>query len=157
MLKLNLSFWPCPLALVLLDNSQNEVPKSNTPFTSIFWFFYKNVCHHRCYNHINLHILQWLLVKAFKFETQLFSPGGMQDWNYLNTNCFEVTIELGCVKYPLAKDLPKYWEQNRRSLLQFIHQVIKPVNITWTFSSLYSVLHLFTFMCQMCLCRSTMA
>lgn len=49
--------------------------------------------------------------------------GGMQDWNYLNTNCFEVTIELGCVKYPLAKDLPKYWEQNRRALLQFIHQV----------------------------------
>nr|XP_046244867.1 carboxypeptidase D [Scatophagus argus] len=50
-------------------------------------------------------------------------PGGMQDWNYLNTNCFEVTIELGCVKYPLAKDLPQYWEQNRRALLQFIHQV----------------------------------
>uniref|UniRef100_A0A3Q2Y7G1 Carboxypeptidase D n=1 Tax=Hippocampus comes TaxID=109280 RepID=A0A3Q2Y7G1_HIPCM len=49
--------------------------------------------------------------------------GGMQDWNYLNTNCFEVTIELGCVKYPWAKDLPNYWEQNRRSLLQFIHQV----------------------------------
>ena len=55
---------------------------------------------------------------------ELFSPGGMQDWNYLNTNCFEVTIELGCVKYPLAKELPKYWEQNRRALLQFIHQVI---------------------------------
>ncbi|XP_072248648.1 carboxypeptidase D [Leuresthes tenuis] len=50
-------------------------------------------------------------------------PGGMQDWNYINTNCFEVTIELGCVKYPLAKELPKYWEQNRRALLQFIHQV----------------------------------
>ncbi|KAM6988122.1 carboxypeptidase D isoform 2-T2 [Tautogolabrus adspersus] len=50
-------------------------------------------------------------------------PGGMQDWNYLNTNCFEVTIELGCVKYPMAKELPKYWEQNRRALLQFIHQV----------------------------------
>ncbi|XP_030600026.1 carboxypeptidase D [Archocentrus centrarchus] len=50
-------------------------------------------------------------------------PGGMQDWNYMNTNCFEVTIELGCVKYPLAKDLPKYWEQNQRALLQFIHQV----------------------------------
>ncbi|XP_029026026.1 carboxypeptidase D isoform X2 [Betta splendens] len=50
-------------------------------------------------------------------------PGGMQDWNYLNTNCFEVTIELGCVKYPLAKDLPRYWEINHRALLQFIHQV----------------------------------
>lgn len=54
-------------------------------------------------------------------------PGGMQDWNYLNTNCFEVTIELGCVKYPLAKDLPLYWQQNRRALLQFIHQVHKGV------------------------------
>ena len=51
--------------------------------------------------------------------------GGMQDWNYLNTNCFEVTIELGCIKFPMAKDLPGYWEQNRRALLQFIHQVNK--------------------------------
>uniref|UniRef100_A0A672ZDF1 Peptidase M14 domain-containing protein n=1 Tax=Sphaeramia orbicularis TaxID=375764 RepID=A0A672ZDF1_9TELE len=50
-------------------------------------------------------------------------PGGMQDWNYLNTNCFEVTIELGCIKFPWAKDLPTYWEQNREALLQFIHQV----------------------------------
>ncbi|XP_067362551.1 carboxypeptidase D isoform X2 [Channa argus] len=50
-------------------------------------------------------------------------PGGMQDWNYLNTNCFEVTIELSCVKYPLANELPKYWEHNRRALLQFIKQV----------------------------------
>ncbi|KAK2847162.1 hypothetical protein Q5P01_010161 [Channa striata] len=50
-------------------------------------------------------------------------PGGMQDWNYLNTNCFEVTIELGCVKYPLENDLPKYWEQNQKALLQFIRQV----------------------------------
>ncbi|KAG1951702.1 carboxypeptidase M [Pimephales promelas] len=49
--------------------------------------------------------------------------GGMQDWNYVNTNCFEVTIELGCYKYPPATDLPNYWEQNRKSLLQFIHQV----------------------------------
>ncbi|XP_036762146.2 carboxypeptidase D [Manis pentadactyla] len=50
-------------------------------------------------------------------------PGGMQDWNYLQTNCFEVTIELGCMKYPFEKDLPKFWEQNRRSLIQFIKQV----------------------------------
>uniref|UniRef100_A0A8C5H4J4 Peptidase M14 domain-containing protein n=1 Tax=Gouania willdenowi TaxID=441366 RepID=A0A8C5H4J4_GOUWI len=49
--------------------------------------------------------------------------GGMQDWNYVNTNCFEVTIELGCYKFPKAQDLPQYWEQNRRALLQFIHQV----------------------------------
>ncbi|XP_038550235.1 carboxypeptidase D isoform X2 [Micropterus salmoides] len=57
-------------------------------------------------------------------------PGGMQDWNYLNTNCFEVTIELGCVKYPMAKNLPRYWEQNRRGLLQFMHQVHRGVKGT---------------------------
>ncbi|XP_060704425.1 carboxypeptidase D isoform X1 [Hemiscyllium ocellatum] len=54
-------------------------------------------------------------------------PGGMQDWNYLHTNCFEVTIELGCYKFPFAKDLPKYWKQNKRSLLQFIKQVHKGI------------------------------
>ncbi|MEQ2217089.1 hypothetical protein XENOCAPTIV_015591, partial [Xenoophorus captivus] len=53
------------------------------------------------------------------------NPDGYEvaDWNYVNTNCFEVTIELGCVKYPLAKELPAYWEQNWRALLQFMHQV----------------------------------
>lgn len=46
--------------------------------------------------------------------------GGMQDWNYLHTNCFEITLELGCRKYPYAKDMPKYWQDNKRSLLKFI-------------------------------------
>ncbi|XP_064424964.1 carboxypeptidase D isoform X2 [Latimeria chalumnae] len=54
-------------------------------------------------------------------------PGGMQDWNYVRTNCFEVTIELGCVKYPYARDLLKYWDKNRKSLLQFIKQVHRGV------------------------------
>lgn len=61
-------------------------------------------------------LLQWLVL--------IFHPsGGMQDWNYVQTNCFEVTIELGCVKYPFEKDLPRFWEQNRRSLIQFMKQV----------------------------------
>ena len=25
---------------------------------------------------------------------------GMQDWSYVDMDCFEVTIELGCCKYP---------------------------------------------------------
>ncbi|KAM8976149.1 carboxypeptidase D [Pelodytes ibericus] len=54
-------------------------------------------------------------------------PGGMQDYNYLNTNCFELTIELGCVKYPVATELPSYWESNHRSLIEFIKQVHKGI------------------------------
>ncbi|KAJ3590658.1 hypothetical protein NHX12_008607, partial [Muraenolepis orangiensis] len=64
------------------------------------------------------------------YPRESFLDGGMQDWNYLKTNCFEVTIELGCIKFPRAKDLPNYWEQNRRAMLQFIHQVHRGVKGT---------------------------
>lgn len=49
--------------------------------------------------------------------------GGMQDWNYLNTNCMELTLELGCRKYPPASALPKYWDDNREALIKFMQQV----------------------------------
>ncbi|VVC87334.1 unnamed protein product [Leptidea sinapis] len=49
--------------------------------------------------------------------------GGMQDWNYLHTNDMELTLELGCYKFPPASDLPTYWEDNRDALLAFIEQV----------------------------------
>ncbi|XP_071179438.1 carboxypeptidase D-like [Mytilus edulis] len=53
--------------------------------------------------------------------------GGMQDWNYLNTNCFEITIELGCYKYPWAKDLKSYWTANKYALLVYMGQIHKGV------------------------------
>ncbi|KAK3865556.1 hypothetical protein Pcinc_028850 [Petrolisthes cinctipes] len=49
--------------------------------------------------------------------------GGMQDWNYINTNCFELTVEVACYKYPTANHLPRYWLDNRNSLLAFMEQV----------------------------------
>lgn len=51
--------------------------------------------------------------------------GGMQDYNYLNSNCFEITIEQGCVKFPYAADLPDIWAENRVPLLALISEVHK--------------------------------
>ena len=47
----------------------------------------------------------------------------MQDFNYLASNCFEITIEMGCDKFPPPEDLPKYWKQNKHAMIDFIHQV----------------------------------
>ena len=49
--------------------------------------------------------------------------GGMQDWNYLNTNDFEITIELGISMYPLSVELHQLWKDNHEALLAFIEKV----------------------------------
>jgi len=43
----------------------------------------------------------------------------MQDWNYFYTNTLEVTVEIGCLKYPSEPFLQKYWEANRLSIYSF--------------------------------------
>ncbi|XP_057706261.1 probable carboxypeptidase X1 [Corythoichthys intestinalis] len=50
-------------------------------------------------------------------------PGSMNDFSYLHTNCFEVTVELSCDKFPHASELPIEWENNKESLLVYMEQV----------------------------------
>ena len=61
---------------------------------------------------------------------QMWYPvaGGMQDWNYWNTGCFELTVELGCVKFPAEEYLEQYWEANKVCIM------IKPIQLGDHFS-----------------------
>ncbi|XP_072514482.1 adipocyte enhancer-binding protein 1 [Salminus brasiliensis] len=49
--------------------------------------------------------------------------GSMNDFSYLHTNCFEISIFLGCDKFPHESELALEWENNREALLAFIEQV----------------------------------
>ncbi|KAM6909005.1 carboxypeptidase Z-like [Xenentodon cancila] len=56
--------------------------------------------------------------------------GSMQDFNYLHTNCFEVTVELGCDKFPPEEELFLSWHDNQEALIAFleaVHQGIKGI------------------------------
>ncbi|XP_042244200.1 probable carboxypeptidase X1 isoform X1 [Thunnus maccoyii] len=50
-------------------------------------------------------------------------PGSMNDFSYLHTNCFEVTVELSCDKFPHASELPIEWENNKESLIVYMEQI----------------------------------
>ena len=49
--------------------------------------------------------------------------GGMQDYNYLFSNAFEITLELSCCKYPPEEELPKEWQRNKNSMVKFLQSV----------------------------------
>ena len=47
----------------------------------------------------------------------------MEDYNYLHSNCFEITIELSCCKYPSPDHLITEWNNNKESLLSYLEMV----------------------------------
>ncbi|XP_046842736.1 carboxypeptidase D-like isoform X2 [Xenia sp. Carnegie-2017] len=49
--------------------------------------------------------------------------GGMQDYNYLASNCFEITVEMSCCKYPLANQLQKEWTDHKPALIAYMEKV----------------------------------
>ncbi|TMS38359.1 hypothetical protein L596_005101 [Steinernema carpocapsae] len=46
--------------------------------------------------------------------------GGMQDFNYLGTNTFEITVEMSCEKFPNSATLPRFWDDNKKSLFAYM-------------------------------------
>lgn len=46
--------------------------------------------------------------------------GGMQDYNYWKHGCLEVTLEISCCKYPSPSQLETIWNQNKKSLIDFL-------------------------------------
>ncbi|XP_034765116.2 carboxypeptidase M-like isoform X1 [Acipenser ruthenus] len=49
--------------------------------------------------------------------------GSLQDYGYIWTHCYELTIEVSCCKYPSAERLQFYWAENKKALIQFITHV----------------------------------
>ncbi|XP_071338522.1 inactive carboxypeptidase-like protein X2 [Trachinotus anak] len=49
--------------------------------------------------------------------------GSMNDFSYLHTNCLELSIFLGCDKFPHQSELAHEWEKNREAMLIFMEQV----------------------------------
>ena len=49
--------------------------------------------------------------------------GGMQDYNYIHSNCFEITVEVSCCKFPDVSTLQGFWDENKQSLLEYLKLV----------------------------------
>ena len=82
-------------------------------------------CEHQC----NQKIPQEYFPEGITNGARWYSlRGGLQDYSYLHTNCFEITVELGCDKYPKLDELPKYWNENRVALVDFIFEVHKSLH-----------------------------
>lgn len=58
-----------------------------------------------------------------KKSFSLSALSGMQDFNYLHTNCFEVTVELGCERFPPEEELHLAWNDNYQALITFMEAV----------------------------------
>ena len=64
--------------------------------------------------------------------------GGMQDWNYLEANTYDVTVEISNRKWPPETELEDYWQENREAILNYISRVhigvrgrLPPKQVVW--------------------------
>ncbi len=60
--------------------------------------------------------MNYFIIQAEWYPVQ----GGMQDFNYWKFGCMEVTVEVSCCKYPLPSQLESYWNDNKKSLIEYL-------------------------------------
>lgn len=62
-------------------------------------------------------------VVVYCYLKNLYLMSGMADFNYLHTNCLEITVELGCDKFPAEENLFTNWQENEEALLSLMESV----------------------------------
>ena len=83
----------------------------------------KCLCHSETFSSGISNGAQWYVV-----------DNGMQDYNYLFSNCLEVTAELSCTKQPEVSRLRAEWDNNLDSMLAFLgaaHSGVKVMTTTF--------------------------
>jgi carboxypeptidase D len=53
--------------------------------------------------------------------------GGMQDYNYINVKCPEITVELSNIKNPPAAQLEAFWNENKEALLAYMENIYRAI------------------------------
>ena len=108
------------------DNPSNMGYQSATPDNDVMKFL-ANIY---ASNHLDMHLGKPCDVgDAFGFKDGIGNgakwyplSGSMNDFNYIFSNAFEVTVELTCCKKPHPSTLPLEWRKNKNSLIEYLKQ-----------------------------------
>lgn len=57
--------------------------------------------------------------------------GGMQDWSYVVHNDLQFTIELSDVKYPNFAEIPKFYNDNKKAMIEFMNTIFQGGGFNW--------------------------
>ena len=57
---------------------------------------------------------------GFKWKPK---ENSMKDYNYMKKDCFEVSLYLGCCKFPYANTLKHFWKDNKKAMIYYMYQV----------------------------------